>query len=133
MTTRASGTFDVKLSPLQGHHASEPMLGRMAIDKVLHGDLEATGRGEMLTAGTDVKGSAGYVAVERITGRLHGRTGSFAMQHSGAMSRGAWQTTITVVPDSGTGELAGIAGAFHLSIREGKHFYDLDYTLPEPA
>jgi len=131
--TRASGTFEVKLTPLDHHATAEPTLGRMALDKVLRGDLEATGTGEMLTAGTAVKDSAGYVAVERITGTLHGRTGSFALLHTGVMARGAGQLTITVVPDSGTGELAGISGTLGIAIRDGKHFYDLDYTLPGPG
>jgi hypothetical protein len=102
----------------------------MSLDKQFSGDLLATGQGEMLTAMTPTKGSAGYVAIERVTGTLHGRSGSFVFQHSGTMERGAQQLSITVVPDSGTGELAGIAGRFTLQIVEGKHLYDLAYTLP---
>ncbi len=128
--TRASGTFDVKVSPLPFHTTRDATLGRMSLDKVLHGALEATGHGEMLTAGTEVQGSAGYVAIERITGTLDGRAGSFALQHLGVMTRGVGEMSITVVPDSGTGELAGLAGKLTIHIIEGKHSYDFDYTLP---
>jgi hypothetical protein len=93
--------------------------------------LVATGKGEMLTALTGTQGSAGYVAIERVTGTLHGRTESFVFQHSGSMSRGAQQLSITVVPDSGTDELAGIRGTFRLNIVEGKHFYEFEYSLPQ--
>lgn len=130
--THATGAFDVTLTSLTTHVA-EPTLGRRALAKVFHGDLEGTGAGEMLTAGTDVQGSAVYVAVERVTGTLHGRTGSFALHHVGVMTRGAPSLTIGIVPDSGTGQLAGIAGALAIRIVDGKHFYDLDYSLaPSP-
>ena len=109
MTNRASGTFEVKLSP-QDDKTGDPTLGRMSLDKQFHGDLEATSKGQMLTAGTAVQGSAGYVAIERVSGTLKGRSGSFALQHSGTMTRGTPQLTITVVPDSGTGQLAGSRG-----------------------
>ena len=105
-------------------------LGRMSLDKLFHGDLEATGKGEMLTAGTDT-GSAGYVAIERVTGTLQGRSGSFALMHVGTMTRDAQQLSITVVPDSGAGQLVGIAGKLAITIDDGKHFYDFEYTLPE--
>jgi hypothetical protein len=101
----------------------------LSIDKQFHGDLEATSRGEMLSAGTSVKGSAGYVAIERVTGALRGRSGTFALQHSGTMTRGAPQLVITVVPDSGTADLTGIAGTMTIEIANGKHSYRLDYTL----
>jgi hypothetical protein len=128
--TRASGTFDVKLTPLASEEAKEgASLGRMSIDKQFHGDLEGTSKGEMLTAGTPVKDSAGYVAIERVTAKLQGRTGSFALQHSGLMNRGAPQLTISVVPDSGTGDLKGLAGTMLIRIHEGKHFYDFNYTI----
>lgn len=128
--TRASGTFDVKLSPLASEDVKDgASLGRMSIDKQFHGDLEGTSTGEMLTAGTPVKDSAGYVAIERVTGKLQGRSGSFALQHSGLMNRGTPQLAITVVPDSGTGELRGITGTMMIRIQGGKHFYDLDYTI----
>ena len=106
-------------------------LGRMSLDKRFDGDLQATGSGEMLTALTPVKGSAGYVAIERVTGTLHGRTGSFVFQHSGTMHQGAQQLSITVVPGSGTGALTGISGTFTLSIVEGKHLYEFVFELPQ--
>lgn len=99
------------------------------MDKRFHGDLEATSKGEMLTAGTSVEGSAGYVAIERVSGTLHGRRGTFVLQHSGTMTRGAPQLTITVVPDSGTNELVGLAGRMVITIADGKHSYDFEYTL----
>src|SRR5437588_446218 len=106
MTARASGTFDVKVTPQAPEDKAEgTTLGRMSIDKELHGDLEGTSKGEMLTAGTPVQGSAGYVAIERVSGTLHGRRGTFVLQHTGTMTRGAPRLSITVVPDSGTGEL----------------------------
>jgi hypothetical protein len=107
---------------------AEGGLGRMSIDKQFHGDLEGTSKGQMLTAATSVKDSAGYVAIERVTGTLGGRKGSFALQHSGTMARGAPQLTITVVPDSGTGELVGLAGKMTIRIADGKHFYDFEYS-----
>jgi hypothetical protein len=131
MTARATGTFDVKLSPLPPDDESGSAVGRMSIDKRYHGDLEGTGRGEMLTAMTAVEGSAGYVAIERVEGKLEGRGGAFVLQHSGIMTRGAPQLTITVVPDSGTGAFAGIAGRLSIEIAGGRHSYVLEYTLPE--
>lgn len=106
------------------------MLARMSIDKQLHGDLDATSKGEMLSAGTSVKNSAGYVAIECVSGTLKGRAGSFVLQHSATMNRGEPSMDINVVPDSGTGELAGISGAFKVLIEAGKHSYEFDYTLP---
>jgi hypothetical protein len=103
----------------------------MSIDKQFHGDLEGTSKGEMLTAGTGVKGSAGYVAIERVVGTLNGRSGAFALQHSGTMTRGAPQLTIAVVPDSGTGQLTGLSGKMTIQIAEGKHSYEFEYSLPE--
>lgn len=132
VTNRASGTFEVKLAPQDLAHKSEDStLGRMTIDKQFHGDLEATSQGEMLTALTSVQGSAGYVAIERVSGTLKGRSGTFVLQHSGTMTRGAQQLTITVVPDSGTGQLAGLAGKMMIIIADGKHSYDFEYTLAE--
>ena len=132
MTIRASGPFEVKLNPQTSDDTAEGSpLGRMSIDKQFHGDLEATSKGEMLTAGTAVQGSAGYVAIERVSGTLHGRTGTFILQHSGTMTRGAGQLTVTVVPDSGTGQLVGLAGTMTIKIVDGKHSYDFEYTLPE--
>ena len=129
MTTHASGTFEVKLNPQTDDRVGDPTVGRMSLDKQFHGDLEAASKGQMLTAMTDVKGSAGYVAIERVTGKLHGHSGTFALQHSGSMARGAPQLTITVVPDSGTGELVGLAGKMTIDIVDGKHSYDFEYTL----
>jgi hypothetical protein len=130
MTTHAAGPFEVKLTPqpLAWDHEGAP-LGRMSIEKQFHGDLEATSKGEMLTAGGSVKGSAGYVAVERVSGALHGKKGTFVLQHSGVMTRGAPQLTVSVVPDSGTGDLSGLAGTMTITIAEGKHTYDFTYTL----
>ncbi len=129
MTLHATGPFDVKVTP-QDDKSDDPLFGRMTIEKQYHGDLEGTGKGQMLTASTAVKGSAGYVAIEKVTGVLKGRTGSFALQHSGTMTQGAPHLTITVVPDSGTGQLKGITGTMDIRIAEGKHSYDLEYTLP---
>jgi hypothetical protein len=103
----------------------------MSLDKKYHGDLEGIAKGTMLTAGTEVKGSAGYVAIERVTGTLNGRTGSFVLQHSGTLTRGAAEQNITVVPDSGTGQLVGLTGKLTVIIESGgKHSYDFEYTLP---
>ncbi|WP_067651996.1 DUF3224 domain-containing protein [Dokdonella koreensis] len=134
MTQHAQGLFDVKLSPLDLHDKAggDARRGRMALDKTFHGDLDATGSGEMLTAAGDAQGSAGYVAIERVTGTLHGRSGSFALQHSGTLTRGTPELSITVVPDSGTGALAGISGRMTITISDGKHHYDFRYTLPQP-
>ena len=131
-TRHASGTFDVKLNPEANDEgpAGASALGRMAIDKQFHGDLDGASKGSMLTAGTSVKGSAGYVALERVVGTLHGRRGTFVLQHTGTMNRGAPQLSITVVPDSGTDQLVGLAGSMSITIAEGKHSYDFDYTLP---
>jgi hypothetical protein len=124
----ASGTFDVKLAPHALEDDAEGTFGRMSIDKQFHGDLEGIGKGQMLTAGSSVKESGVYVAVERITGTLHGRSGSFVVHHRGIMTRGVPQLTITVVPDSGSGELAGLAGTMMIRIVDGRHFYDFEYT-----
>jgi hypothetical protein len=131
----AGGTFEVKLAPQKpdNKEAEAANLGRLSIDKQFHGDLEATSKGEMLAAGTDVKGSAGYVAIERVTGALHGRTGTFVLQHSGTMTRGEPQLSVTVVPDSGTGELAGLAGRMTIRIVEKQHLYEFDFTLPQSS
>ena len=124
MTTQARGTFDVKLNPLDPYNQTEGAnLARMSLDKQFHGDLEATSKGEMLSAGTDVKGSAGYVAMERISGTLRGRNGSFVLQHNATMTRGAPYMNIVVVPDSGTGQLKGLVGKMLIVITESKHSY----------
>ena len=130
MTKLARGTFEVKMSPQAPEDdVGDPTVGRMSLDKQFHGDLEASSKGQMLAATTDVQGSAGYVAMERVSGTLHGHKGTFALQHSGTMTRGAPQLSITVVPDSGTGELAGLAGKMTINIVDGKHFYEFEYTL----
>jgi hypothetical protein len=129
---RASGTFEVKLTPQATDDRAEGTpLGRLSIDKQFHGDLEGISKGEMLTAGTVVPGSAGYVAIEQVTGALHGRSGRFVLQHSGTMTRGAPQLSITVVPDSGAGQLVGLSGRMTIGIADGKHSYALEYTLAE--
>src|SRR6185312_9342775 len=97
--------------------------------KQFHGNLEASSKGEMLSAGTSIKGSAGYVAIERVSGTLHGRSGAFVLQHSGTMKRGTPELSVTVVPDSGTGELTGLAGRMMIHIAGGKHSYEFEYTL----
>jgi len=128
----ASGSFEVKLVPQGAEDKAEgSTLGRMAIQKQFQGDLEGSSKGEMLSAMTGVKGSAGYVAIERVSGRLGGRSGSFVLQHDATMSRGEPQLNIIVVPDSGTGELAGLSGKMNIIIEAGEHFYEFEYALPE--
>jgi predicted flavoprotein YhiN len=132
VTARATGTFDVKLVPQPPADSAEATsISRLTIDKQFHGDLAGTSKGEMLAAGTSVKGSAGYVAIEQVRGTLHGRSGSFVLQHSATMTRGAPHLSITVVPDSGTGELAGLTGRMMITIADGKHSYEFEYTLPD--
>jgi hypothetical protein len=132
VSKRASGTFEVKVVPQPAEeNVGDPTVGRLSIDKQFHGDIEAASKGQMLAVGTDVKGSAGYVAMERVDGTLHGLKGTFALQHSGIMTRGTPQLTVTVVPDSGTGQLVGLAGTLAIKIVDGKHLYEFEYTLPE--
>lgn len=132
-TTRATGTFDVTIKPVEGDdHLDGGALGRMTVDKAYHGDLLATAVAQMLTGMSPTEKTSGvYVAVERVTGTLNGRKGTFILHHTGIMDRGAQNLKITVVPDSGTGELVGISGAMGIDIRDGKHFYTFDYTLPK--
>ena len=127
----ASGQFEDNLQPLEGYAqgAEGNILGRMSIDKVFRGDLDATSRGEMLMARTGTEGSAGYVAIEQVSGTLHGKRGTFILQHYGMMAHGENRLILEVVPDSGTGELAGLSGSMTIDIRDGKHFYGLDYSL----
>ena len=127
----AKGSFTVEMKP-EGTPAELEGVStaRMALNKRFEGDLTGVGAGQMLTALTSVKGSAGYVAIERFTGTLHGKAGTFIFQHSGVMNQGAQQLSITVVPDSGTGALSGIQGRFKISILDGKHFYEFEYSLP---
>jgi hypothetical protein len=131
---RASGTFEVELTP----QAAEPRLagasvGRLAIAKRFEGGLDAMSVGEMLTAVTAVKGSAVYVAVERVSGRLDGRQGAFSLHHTGVMTRGEGRLTIAIVPDSGDEQLSGISGTMTIEIEAGRHLYHLDYELPANA
>ncbi|WP_050467858.1 DUF3224 domain-containing protein [Herbaspirillum chlorophenolicum] len=130
-STQANGPFDVKLSPEPLSGVAEGTgLGRMSLNKKFDGDLVAASQGEMLSFRSSEPGSAGYVAMETVTGTLHGRHGSFVLQHSSTMTRGVPEQSISVVPDSGTGDLAGLAGRMIIIIAEGQHSYKFDYTLP---
>jgi hypothetical protein len=128
-TMHAAGTFEVKLKPQTDEGVGDPTVGRMSIDKQFHGDLEGTSKGQMLAVQGDTKGSAGYVAMERIAGTLAGHKGTFALQHTGTMDRGTPTLSVTVVPDSGTGDLAGLTGKMNIIIADGKHSYEFEYTL----
>ena len=128
MTQRATGTFEVKMIPQAGE-TPDAVPARLLLDKQFHGDIEGTGKGQMLAAGTAVAGSAGYVAIEQITGTVHGLSGSFILQHTGKMTRGVPEMNISVVPDSGTGELTGIRGKFVIVMSPGKHAYEFDYEI----
>ena len=131
MAKHSSGEFDVKIVPQKDEGIGDPTIGRMSVSKVYRGDLDGVGLAQMLTGMSEaVKDSGTYVAIERVRGTLQGRKGSFAVWHSGTMTRGEQALTITVIPDSGTGELAGITGTMTIDIRDGKHFYGLDYSLP---
>jgi hypothetical protein len=134
MTDHATGKFEVTLAPIgDDDRGAGSTIGRMTVDKRFVGDLVGTSRGEMMTALTETEGSAGYVAIERVTGTLHGRQGSFVLQHGGIMTRGAPQLTVLVVPDSGTEQLVGLSGRMAIIVTEGDHTYDFQYSLPEPA
>ena len=127
--TKSTGTFEVKITPQTDDWATAAGLGRMTIDKQFKGDLEAASKGEMLAAGSPVKGSAGYVAMETVTGSLGGRKGSFVLQHSATMNRSVPSLSVTVVPDSGTGELLGLKGSMKIIIEGKQHFYEFEYEL----
>jgi hypothetical protein len=130
MSTHATGSFDVTVKPIAPEDKAEGIaLGRFSLDKRYHGDLEATATGEMLTAGADSSGSAVYVAIERVTGTLQGRRGSFALYHNGTMTREAQNLAVLVAPGSGTGQLVGLSGKLGITIVDGKHLYDLEYSL----
>ena len=132
MSTHVSGSFSITMTPATTPQRSgRTALGRMLLDKVYTGELAATASGEMLSAVTDTKGAAGYVAMEAITGVLQGREGSFVAQHAGTMADGKQQLSIVIVPHSGTGQLTGISGTLAIRIENGQHFYDIDYSLPE--
>jgi len=129
LTKQANGAFDVKVIPQTDDNPMDPTIGRMTLDKQYHGALEGTGKGVMLTGGTDVAGSGVYVAIERVNGKLDGQGGTFLLQHGGVMTRGVPHLTITVVPDSGTGDLVGLSGKMMINIVDGKHFYEFEYTI----
>jgi hypothetical protein len=132
MGQQARGPFEVKLKPQKADNpqAEASGVGRMSLDKQYRGDLEASSVGEMLALRTEVPTSAGYVAIERVTGKLHGRSGSFALQHSSTMTRGVAKQSVQVIPDSGTGELVGLSGSMVIAIAEGgAHSYELDFEL----
>ena len=132
MKQTANGPFDIQLAPQPLSSVAESTgLGRLSLDKTFHGDLQATSQGEMLSFRSSVQGSAGYVAMETVRGTLHGRSGSFVLQHSSTMERGTPTQSITVVPDSGTDELAGITGRMVITITNGAHFYQFDCELPQ--
>jgi len=134
MTKLASGTFEVTMNPqAQQENVGDASIARMALDKIFSGDLDATSKGQMLAVRTAVEGSAGYVAMERVTGTLHGRRGSFALQHSGTMAQGAQSLSVTVVPDSATDELSGLFGTLAIKIVDGQHHYAFDYLLSESS
>ena len=124
----AAGPFEVKLTPQPP--GEDAVLGRLVLNKEFHGDLEATSKGQMLAFSSSVKGSAGYVAMEQVTGTLRGKQGTFVLQHNGIMTRGDGQLSVTVVPDSGTEDLVGLSGAMTIDITGGKHAYVFEYTLP---
>lgn len=126
----AVGTFDVKIAPVTDDKAADPAIGRMLIDKQFHGGLQGSSKGEMLASGTGAKGSSGgYVAMERVQGSLNGAAGTFVLQHSGKMNRGEPSLSVTVVPDSGTGELTGLTGTMKIDIVNGVHHYEFSYSL----
>ena len=132
MTRHATGTFNVKATPLAGDDATAgTLIGRYALAKNFHGDIEATSKGEMLASGDPSSGSAGYVAIEQVSGTLQGHAGSFTLQHIGAMDHGSLKLSVTVVPGSGSGELTGISGSMTIHNESGKHSYEFEYTLPE--
>jgi Protein of unknown function (DUF3224) len=133
MSSRASGTFEVTVKPLPTDEKVAGLpVGRVALDKQFKGGLEGASKGEMMTADTGTQGSGGYVAVERVTGTLEGRPGSFTLLHLGTMRRGGdFKLIIHVVPDSGTDRLAGLSGTMTIVIADGKHSYEFDYTLPD--
>jgi hypothetical protein len=132
VSTHAEGSFDVKMVPRSPDAQSDDSgVGRMTFDKQFHGDLEATSKGQMLAVTTSEKSSAGYVALEKVTGKLKGRSGSFALEHTGIMNRGVPELNVVVVPDSGTDQLKGLTGKMEIVITNGKHFYNFEYRLPD--
>lgn len=128
-----SGAFEVKTIPQKtdNNEAESAKISRMSLDKEFLGDLKATSKGEMIFTGTDVEGSGVYVALERVTGTLGGKSGTFVLYHTGVMTRGAPHLSVSVLPDSGTGELAGLSGKMDIKIEGGKHFYEFEYSISE--
>ena len=133
MTQIAKGTFEVKATPqTEEANVGDPSIGRLSMTKQFSGDLEGTGKGQMLGSQSEVvQGSGGYVAMERVTGTLNGKKGSFVLQHIGTMQGGNFELNVSVVPDSGSGELTGISGKFKIIIEDSKHFYEFDYSIPQ--
>jgi Protein of unknown function (DUF3224) len=131
VATSAKGRFEVKMTPQPADDSESKACARLLIDKRFHGDLEATSKGEMLAAGTGVQGSAGYVAIELVTGTLNGLGGTFLLQHNGLMNRGKPDLSVVIIPDSGTAELLGISGRLTIEVEAGKHSYELIYELTE--
>jgi hypothetical protein len=129
MTNHARGTFDVKVIPQAPDDPAGGPFSRLFLDKQFHGDLDGSSKGQMLGAGTAVEGSAGYVALELVSGTLNGRRGSFILQHNGTMTKGVPTMNVTVIPDSGTDQLTGLAGKMTIVIADGKHAYEFEYTL----
>lgn len=130
--TKIRGEFSVQLKPAPPDEGGEPAIGRMLIDKQFRGELDAVSKGQMIAFRTALEGSAGYVALEKVSGKLEGRTGTFVLQHSGTMNRGVASLVLTVVPDSGTAGLTGLTGQMAIEITGGKHFYTFEYSLPKP-
>jgi hypothetical protein len=131
MANHASGTFEVKMT-MQPVEENAPV-GRFTLEKEFQGDLQGTSKGQMLAISSSVEGSAGYVAMEQVSGTVSGRNGTFALQHNGIMTRGAPQLSVSVVPDSGTDELVGLSGTMDIKIADGKHYYEFEYTIAEGA
>ncbi|MBH1804211.1 DUF3224 domain-containing protein [Stenotrophomonas maltophilia] len=129
MQGEACGTFEVNLLPIGGNDGP---IGVMLIDKVFHGDLRGSSVGQMLAFRSPVQGSAGYVAMERVTATLAGRQGAFTLQHNGLMARGTPELSVVVVPDSGSEGLLGLSGILEITISDGRHDYRLEYALPDP-
>lgn len=127
---RATGTFEITMNAQPPYDTAEgTTLGRASFDKTFHGDLQGQGRVEMLSALTSVQGSAAYVALERITGALAGREGSFIVLHTGVMERGKPTLSVTVVPDSASGGLRGLGGKLEIQVIEKQHHYTFDYEI----
>lgn len=126
---KASGTFEVKVTPQAPDEGDQTGIGRLLLDKAFHGELEGTSKGQMLGLSTTVEGSAGYVAMEQVTGTLQGKSGKFALQHFGKMTRGTPDLNVKVVPDSGTDDLTGLSGNMQIIIADGKHSYEFEYEI----